>query len=107
MVFFTQKERKKKDQPWNQDHDVLTLVENMVKKTVVIFPLRLFWPPWFAVTKLMQICFLGFYECNFEIMGACNTPLERCFQDLSRGILKSTKFLKFYFVNQKNTYALV
>ena len=31
---------------WNMD----ALVENMVKRTAVVFPLRFFWPPWFAVT---------------------------------------------------------
>jgi hypothetical protein len=30
--------------------------------------------------------FFWFYDCNFETLGACNTPLERCFQDLSSGI---------------------
>jgi hypothetical protein len=35
-----------------------------------------------------------FYDCNFEIMGACNTPLERYFQDLSNGILKAPEFLE-------------
>jgi hypothetical protein len=34
-------------------------------------------------------------------MGACNTPLERYFQDISRGMLKAPKFLKFQLVNQK------
>ena len=37
-------------------------------------------------------------DCNFEIMGACNIPLERYFQDLSSGILKSPEFLKFQLV---------
>jgi hypothetical protein len=34
-------------------------------------------------------------------MGACNTPLERYFQDLSNGILKAPKFLKLQLLNQK------
>ena len=38
-----------------------------------------------------------FYTCNFEILGACNTPLERYFQ----GIIKKPKFLKFQLVNPK------
>jgi hypothetical protein len=42
-----------------------------------------------------------FYDCNFELLGACNTPLERYFQDLSNGILKAPKFLKLQLVNQK------
>ena len=36
-----------------------------------------------------------------------NTPLERYFQDLSRGILKAPTFLKSQLVNQKNKYAVV
>jgi hypothetical protein len=40
-------------------------------------------------------------------MGACNIPLERYFQDLYRCILKSPKFLKYQFGNQKNKYAFV
>jgi len=37
---------------------------------------------------------LWFYNCNFEIMGACNTPPQRYFQDLSSGILKAPQILK-------------
>ena len=32
-----------------------TLVETMRKGTAVVFLLRLFWPPWFAVAKQLQI----------------------------------------------------
>jgi hypothetical protein len=35
-----------------------------------------------------------FYDCNLEILGACNTPLVRYFQDLSRGIFKASKLLE-------------
>ena len=42
-----------------------------------------------------------FYNCNFSILGACNTPLERYFQDLSSGILKAPKFLKPQLENPK------
>ena len=49
----------------------------------------------------------GFYDCNFEILGVCNTPLERYFQDLPSGILKTPNFLKFQLVNQKNKSAVV
>jgi hypothetical protein len=41
------------------------------------------------------------YDCKIKILGACNTPLERYFQDLSSGILKASKFLKLQLVNQK------
>jgi hypothetical protein len=51
--------------------------------------------------------FFWFYDWNFEILGACNTPLERYFQDLSSGILKAPKFLKFQLLNQKNKFAVV
>ena len=40
-------------------------------------------------------------------MGACNTQLRRYFEDLSRSILETPKFLKFQLVNQKNKYAFV
>jgi hypothetical protein len=51
--------------------------------------------------------FSWFYDCNFEIPGACNTPLERYSQDLSSGILKAPKFLEFQLVNQENKSAFV
>jgi hypothetical protein len=40
-------------------------------------------------------------------MGAYNTPLERYFQDLSKGILKAPKLLKCWLVNQKIKSAVV
>jgi hypothetical protein len=43
------------------------------------------------------------YDCNVGMLGACNTPLERCFQDLSSTILKAPKFLTFELVNYNNT----
>ena len=43
--------------------------------------------------------FFLFYECNFKILGACNTLLERYLQDISSGILKAPKFLKLQLVN--------
>jgi hypothetical protein len=51
--------------------------------------------------------FFGFYDWNFEIMGAYNTPLEKYFQDLSSGILNAPKFLKFQLLNQKNKSTVV
>jgi hypothetical protein len=44
--------------------------------------------------------FFLFHDSSFKLFGACNTPLERCFQDLSSGILKAPKFLKFELVNK-------
>ena len=43
-----------------------------------------------------------FCDCIVKILGACNTPLERCFQDLSNGILQAPKSLKLQLVNPKN-----
>jgi hypothetical protein len=40
-------------------------------------------------------------------MGACNTPLEKYFQNLSSGILKAPKFLKFQLVNQIYIYIYI
>jgi hypothetical protein len=31
----------------------------------------------------------------------CNTPLERCFQDISNGILQASKFQKFQVIKPK------
>ena len=39
--------------------------------------------------------------------GACNTPLERLFQDLSNGMSKAPKFLKLQLVNNKKNSHLV
>jgi hypothetical protein len=35
------------------------------------------------------------------MLGACNTPLERYFQEISSNLLKAPNFLKFHLVNQK------
>ena len=40
---------------------------------------------------------------HFKILRACITPLERYFQDLSSGIFKTPKFLKFHLVNKTKT----
>jgi hypothetical protein len=61
----------------------------MVKKNRGHFPI--------AVPLTTLICshqttanlFFWFYDCNAEILGACNTPLERYFQDLSSSISKA------------------
>jgi hypothetical protein len=51
--------------------------------------------------------FFWFYDSKFKILGASNTPLERYFQDLSSGILKSPKFFKFQLLNQKTKSAVI
>jgi hypothetical protein len=70
------------------------LVENMVKNE----PQSFFLCGSFDHPDLQSlndcIFVLWFYVCNFEILGACKTPLERCFQDLSSDILETPKFLK-------------
>jgi hypothetical protein len=43
----------------------------------------------------------SFCDYNFKYFGTCNTPLERCFQDLSNGILQAPKFQKFQLVKPK------
>jgi hypothetical protein len=47
-----------------------------------------------------------YYDCKIENLGACNTPLERYFQDLSSGVLKASKIIKIQLVNQ-NKFAVV
>jgi hypothetical protein len=57
---------------WNGWLDILinkTLVENMVKKTAIVFPLQFFWPLWYAVTKRMQFFFLGLPAKILRIWG--------------------------------------
>ena len=39
--------------------------------------------------------FFIFFNWNFEIFWACNTPLERYLQDLSNRILQASKFHTF------------
>jgi hypothetical protein len=53
--------------------------------------------------KLCQNDYRFFFFCdyNVKISGTCNTPLERCFQDLSDGILQAPKFQKFQLVKLK------
>jgi hypothetical protein len=40
-------------------------------------------------------------------LGVYNTPLERYFEDLSSGMVKTPKFLIFQLINKKNEYASV
>jgi hypothetical protein len=47
-----------------------------------------------------------FCNCNFWNLGACNTLLERYFQDISNGILQAPNFFLKKLVDQKNKYAL-
>ena len=55
---------------------------------------------------IANISFL-FYDCNFEILEACNTPLEKYFQDLFSCILKASKFLNHQLVNPKNKIVFI
>ena len=69
---------------------VQPLVENMIKKNRIFFHCG-----YFNLLDLQSLnnCIFIFYNCNFEIMGACNTLLERYFQELSSNILKPSKYL--------------
>jgi hypothetical protein len=67
----------------------------MVKKNRSRLSIAVLLTTRFAVAKQLRIFLFLFYDGNFKILGACNTPLERYFQDLSSGILKAPKFLKF------------
>jgi hypothetical protein len=51
--------------------------------------------------KWLQNFIFLFFDYNFKYFGTCNTPLERCFQDLSNGILQAPKFQKFQLVKPK------
>jgi hypothetical protein len=48
-----------------------------------------------------------FYDYNFKILGACNTPLERYFQYLCSSIAKAPKLLKLQLVNKKNKFVVI
>jgi hypothetical protein len=49
--------------------------------------------------------FFSFCDYNFQYLGTCNTPLERCFQDLSNGILQVPKFQKFQLVKPNKIWS--
>jgi hypothetical protein len=80
---------------------VQDLVENMVKENRSRFSIAVLLTTLICSHKTTADFSFLFYNCNFKILGACNTPLERYFQNLSSGILKAPKFLKLQLVNQK------
>ena len=52
-----------------------------------------------SITNFLFIYFsfyfiIVFGDYNVKFLGTCNTPLERCFQDLSNGILQALGFQK-------------
>jgi hypothetical protein len=73
-----------------------TLVENMEKKNNSRFPIAVLLTILIHSHQTTVDLYFWFYDCNFEILGAYNTPLERYFQYHSSGILKAPKFLKNY-----------
>jgi hypothetical protein len=79
--------------------NITTVVESMVKKNRNRFPIAVFLTTLICSHQTTVNLFFWVYDCNFEIMGACNTPLERYLQDLSSGILETPKILKFQLVN--------
>ena len=78
------------------------LVENMVKKNRNRYPIAVLFTTLICSHKMNAYLFLVFDFTTASLkMGACNILLERSIQDLSSGILKAPKFLKFQLVNQK------
>jgi hypothetical protein len=73
----------------------------MVKKNRNRFPIAVLLTTMIYNHQTIAYLFIWFYNNNFEILGACNTPLEMYFQDISSGIVKAPKFLTFQLVNQK------
>jgi hypothetical protein len=57
----------------------LTLEENMVKKNRSHFPIAVLLTTLICSHQTIAYLFFWFNDCNFEIMGACNTQLERFF----------------------------
>jgi hypothetical protein len=66
----------------------------MVKKNRSHFPIVVLLTTFICSHQTTAYLFFWFYNCNFEIMGACNTQLERYFQDLSNITLKAPCILK-------------
>ena len=80
------------------------LVENMVKKNRNRYPIAVLFTTLICSHKMNAYLFLVFDFTTASLkMGACNILLERSIQDLSSGILKAPKFLKFQLVNKKKT----
>jgi hypothetical protein len=52
------------------------LVENMVKKNRSRFPIVFLLTTLICSHQTTANLFFWFYECNFEILVACNTPLD-------------------------------
>ena len=77
----------------------------MVKKNRSHFSIAVLLTTLICTHLTTAYSFFWFYDCNFEILGACNTPLEMYFQDLPSDILKAPKFLKFQFVNPKKMHS--
>jgi hypothetical protein len=58
-----------------------------------------------TIPKRLQIFLICFATIILEFFGTCNTPLERCFQDLSNGILQAPKSKKNQLVKPKKIYS--
>ena len=57
-------------------------------------------------TKRLKVFLFCFTTLILNLLGACNTPLGKYFQDISTIILKAPKFLKFELLNQKTNLQL-
>ena len=65
-------------------------------------------PPYISrkfMPKRLQIVLFRFSTTMFYLFGTCNTPLERCFQDLSNGILQAPKSKRHQLVKPKKIYS--
>jgi hypothetical protein len=69
-----------------------SVVENYAKMATFIIIIIIT-----IITSIIIIC-----NCIIKIYGAFSTLLERCFQDLSNGILQASKFLLFLVGKTKN-----
>ena len=53
--------------------NITTVVESMVKKNRNHFPIAVFLTTLICSHQMIVNLFFWVYDCNFEIMGACNT----------------------------------
>ena len=84
-----------------ENNHKITLVENMAKRNCICFPI--------AVLLITLICshwttiqfYLSFCDCEIKFFGACDIPLEMCFQNLTNAILQAPKYIKCQLVSQE------
>ena len=78
-----------------------SLVENMVKRSAIVFPLWFFWPPCSAVAKQLQIYFSWLTKWHSRYFGARNIPMESFWKYLSNGISHAPKHSNLQLQNEK------